>query len=397
MDEIRYFMEESLVSIDPQASIKEAAQKMRHHSISSILIKDNDNYIGILTDTDLAHNFAAEDLSPDQTSVSAIFKGKLITLDASRSMEEAYEYMRKHNTRHLGITEKDKTVGILSIKDFANYYHNKIPQGTEEKGEIQYFMKGSVLSIEADKTVLDAIQKMAQHKVGCVLVSEAGKIKGIFSETSLTMDVLAAGRQPRTTPLSTILIRKLITLDYNQTMSSAYQKMRENNIRHLPISRDKKIIGMLSIRDFANYYNFKVAQSNNPEDQIKNYMQENLAMIEEPTSVQKAAQLMKEKKIGSLLVTRNGEITGIVTEEIFTRKVLGSNLNPESTLVSELMASPTTIKSQQTMDSALSCMHENDAKYLAVTEGNKIKGIISLKDLTIYYKNKFITSQNIDG
>jgi CBS domain-containing protein len=96
-------------------------------------------------------------------------------------------------------------------------------------------------------------------------------------------------------------------------------------------------------------------------------------------------------------VTRNGEITGIVTEEIFTRKVLGSNLNPESTLVSELMASPTTIKSQQTMDSALSCMHENDAKYLAVTEGNKIKGIISLKDLTIYYKNKFIASQNIDG
>jgi CBS domain-containing protein len=368
MDEIRYFMEESLVSIDPQASIKEAAQKMRHHSISSILIKDNDNYIGILTDTDLAHNFAAENLNPDQTSVSAIFKGKLITLDAGRSMEEAYEYMRKHNTRHLGITEKDKTVGILSIKDFANYYHNKIPQGTEEKGEIQYFMKGSVLSIEADKTVLDALQKMAQHKVGCVLVSEAGKIKGIFSETSLTMDVLAAGRQPRTTPLSTILIRKLITLDYNQTMSNAYQKMRENNIRHLPISRDKKIIGMLSIRDFANYYNFKVAQSNNPEDQIKNYMQENLAMIEEPTSVQKAAQLMKEKKIGSLLVTRNGEITGIVTEEIFTRKVLGSNLNPESTLVSELMASPTTIKSQQTMDSALSCMHENDAKYLAVTE-----------------------------
>lgn len=397
MDEIRYFMEESLVSIDPQASIKEAAQKMRHHSISSILIKDNDNHIGILTDTDLARNFATKDLNPDQTSISAIVKGKLITLDAGRSMEEAYEYMRKHNTRHLGITEKDKTVGILSIKDFANYYHNKIPQGTEEKGEIQYFMKGPVLSIEADKTVLEAVQKMAQHKVGCVLVSEAGKIKGIFSETSLTMDVLAAGRQPRTTPLSTILIRKLITLDYNQTMSSAYQKMRENNIRHLPISRDKKIIGMLSIRDFANYYNFKVAQSNNPEDQIKNYMQENLAMIEEPTSVQKAAQLMKEKKIGSLLVTRNGEITGIVTEEIFTRKVLGCNLNPESTLVSELMASPTTINSQQTMDSALSCMHENDVKYLAVTEENKIKGIISLKDLTIYYKNKFIVSQNIEG
>ena len=105
---------------------------------------------------------------------------------------------------------------------------------------------------------------------------------------------------------------------------------------------------------------------------------------------------MKENKIGSLLTTRNEKIKGIVTEEIFTRKVLGDNLNPETTLVSELMEKPTTIKSVQSMDSALSCMHKNDVRYLAVTESNKIKGIISLKDLTIYYKNKFITSQDID-
>ncbi|MBT5652458.1 MAG: CBS domain-containing protein [Nitrospina sp.] len=96
------------------------------------------------------------------------------------------------------------------------------------------------------------------------------------------------------------------------------------------------------------------------------------------------------------MITQSGEITGIVTEEIFTRKVLGENLNPETTLVSELMENPTTIKSIQSMDSALSCMHKNDVRYLAVTESNKIKGIISLKDLTIYYKNKFITSQDID-
>ena len=54
---------------------------------------------------------------------------------------------------------------------------------------------------------------------------------------------------------------------------------------------------------------------------------------------------MKENKIGSLLVTLNDDITGIVTEEIFTRKVLGDNLNPETTLVFEFMERPTTIKS----------------------------------------------------
>jgi len=396
MNEIRYFMEESLVSVDPTASIKEAAQKMRHHSISSILIGENENYTGILTDTDLTRNFAAKDLSPEQTTVSVIKTDPIITLDANRQMEEAYEYMRENNIRHLGITEKDEIVGILSIKDFANYYHNKFCQETGEKGEIQYFMKDSVLNIEAENTVFDAVQKMAQHKVGCLIVLEAGKVIGLFSDSALTMDVIAAGRPLRTTLLSTVLIRQLITMDYDKTMSDAYQKMRENNIRHLSISHGNKIVGMLSIKDFANYYSFKFCHSDAQEDQISNYMQENLETIPESTSVQKAARIMKESNIGSLLVTQNGEIAAIVTEEIFTRNVLGNNLNPETTLVSELMENPATINATESMDSALTCMHENDARYLAITEDNKIKGIISLKDLTIYYKNKFVNAQDID-
>ena len=54
------------------------------------------------------------------------------------------------------------------------------------------------------------------------------------------MDVIAAGRPLDTTPLSAILVLQLITMDCNQTMSNAYQKMRDNNIRHLSISREIK-------------------------------------------------------------------------------------------------------------------------------------------------------------
>ena len=179
-------------------------------------------------------------------------------------------------------------------------------------------------------------------------------------------------------------------------MSSAYQKMREINTRHLAISRGKKIVGMLSIKDFANYYNFKFCQEANQEDQVGHYMIENLETIPGSTSVQKAAIIMKDLKIGSLLVLENEDIVGIVTEEIFTRKVLGNKLDPERSLVSELIEKPITIKSTQSMDSALSCMHQNDARYLAVTDSNnKITGLISLKDLTIYYKHKYVTAQDI--
>ena len=187
-----------------------------------------------------------------------------------------------------------------------------------------------------------------------------------------------------------------VAVDPTPSIREAAQKMRDNNIRHLSISRRNKIVGMLSIKGFANFYNFKFCQGKNQEDQIGHYMRERLETVPESASMHKAARLMKENKIGSLLVTLNDDITGIVTEEIFTRKVLADNLNPETTLVSELMEKPKTIKATQSMDSAFSCMHQNDARYLAVTEDNKIIGVISRKDLTIYYKHKFVTAQDID-
>lgn len=396
MEEIRYFMEESLVHVDSKALIKEAALKMRHHSISSILIKDDDKYIGILTDTDLVRKFASKNLNSASIPASQIATKPLITMDVGSHMEEAYECMHTKNIRHLGVTEKDEIIGILSIKDFANFYHNKISPEIEEKGEIQYFMKGPIVSIDSGETVLEAAKKMAQQKVGCLLVSEGGKVKGIFSESALTMDVIAAGRPMHTTLLSTVLVRQLITIDHKRTMSDAYTKMRDNNIRHLSISRENKIIGMLTTKDFANYYKFKFRQRISQDDQIAHYMNENLITVPESFSVQEAAKLMKGNKIGSLLVTQGDEINGIVTQEIFTHKVLVNNLNSETTLVSEIMIKPTTISSIQSMDSALSCMHENDERYLAVTKDNKTIGIISLKDLTVYYKSKFVTSNTID-
>ncbi|MBT5029453.1 MAG: CBS domain-containing protein [Nitrospinaceae bacterium] len=396
MDEIRYFMEENLISVEPTATVAEATQKMRLHSISSILIGKGGQYTDLLTDTDLCRKFAPTDMNPERTLVTQITNTPIISMDGKRLMEDAYECMRSNNIRHLGVTEENNLIGILSVKDFANYFHNKFGQQDGEKGEIQYFMNGSVLSIEAKESVLKATQKMAKHKVGCLIVLDNGKVKGTFSESNLTMDVIAQGLSLDNTRLSSLVIGKLVFIDSTQVMNDAYLKMRENNIRHLAISRDQKIIGILSTKDFANYYSFTFGQSPSEEDQIDNFMQENLVKISQTSSVFEAAQVMKKYKIGALLVTRDDAITGIVTDEIFTRNVLGENLNPKTTLVSDLMIKPTLIDGTESMDSALNCMHRNDVRYLVTTKDAVIKGIISLKDLTIYFKRKFVSAQDID-
>ncbi len=332
MDEIRYFMEESILSITRGATAKEAAELMRKNSISSLLVGEKGDYSGFLTDTDLTRKLIAKNRDPEQTSVAAIASESVISMDADQSMADAYACMEEKNIRHLANSDDEKIKSILSIKDFANYYHNKPSQCDEEKGEIQYFMQSSIINIESYETVLTAAQKMAEKKVGALLVTEMGKAKGILSESAITMDVIAQGLDVITTKVSSILSRKLITIEESQSMSDAYQLMRDKNVRHLFATRGKKIVGMLSIKDFANYYNFKFCKKLSDEDKIKHYMQENLETVDETFTVLQAAEILKDKEIGSLLVKEQEKITGIVTEEDFARNVLGNNLDPAKTI-----------------------------------------------------------------
>ena len=389
-------MEESILSITPSASAKEAAELMYKNSISSLLVGEADNYSGFLTDTDLTRKLVAKNRDPEQTSVSAIASASVISMDADRSMADAYACMKEKNIRHLAISDNDKITGILSIKDFANYYHNKHSQGGEEKGEIQYFMQNSIVNIESYETVHTAAQKMADKKVGALLVTEMGKAKGIISESALTMDVIAQGLDIATNKVSSVLCRQLITIEQSQSMSDAYQLMRDKNVRHLFATRGKKIVGMLSIKDFANYYNFKFCKKLSDEDKVKHYMQENLETIDETSTVLKAAETLKDKEIGSLLVKKQENITGIVTEEDLARNVLGNNLDPAKTTIAQVMRAPCKLDENQHMDEALALMHENDVKYIAITSKSNVKGIISLKDLTIYYKQKYINTNELD-
>jgi CBS domain-containing protein len=317
-------------------------------------------------------------------------------MDAAQSMADAYACMKEKNIRHLAISDNDKITGILSIKDFANYYHNKYSQDGEEKSEIQYFMQNSIVNIESYETVLTAAQKMAYKKVGALLVTEMGKVKGILSKSAMTMDVVARGLDITTNKVSSVLNRQLITIEQSQSMSDAYQLMRDENVRHLFATQGKKIVGILSIKDFADYYNFKFCKKLSDEDRVKHYMQKNLETIDETFTVLQAAEILKDKEIGSLLVKEQENITGIVTEEDFSRNVLDNNLAPAKTTIAQVMRIPCKLDENQHMDEALALMHENDVKYIAITRKSNVKGIISLKDLTVYYKQKYINTNELD-
>ena len=125
MEQIKYYMEESILKVKPDATVSDAAKQMAENHVGALLVSGENKILGIITEVDFSHKVIAKDLDPKSTKVADIMTHPLIALDCEESMIDAFKTMRKNNIRHLCVRENKKLVGILSIKDFANYYNYK--------------------------------------------------------------------------------------------------------------------------------------------------------------------------------------------------------------------------------------------------------------------------------
>jgi len=118
-------------------------------------------------------------------------------------------------------------------------------------------------------------------------------------------------------------------------------------------------------------------------------MHRDLQEISPKATVRDAAKQMRDKRIGSLLVSEGMERIGIVSETDFVRKALAEGLNPDTTPVEKIMSQPVIgIDIDKTAKEANDLMATKGVRHLAVTDKGKIVGIISVRDLVICFKNR---------
>ncbi|MBN4080003.1 CBS domain-containing protein [bacterium AH-315-C08] len=115
------FMTTPVKSVDVNTTIQEAAKQMDAKNISALITTENGKHIGIVTERDFTRKVVAEGLSPADP-ISKIMSTPLYTMDKNQHIFEAVEFMTDKNTRHITVTENDKVVGILTIKNTFSYY-----------------------------------------------------------------------------------------------------------------------------------------------------------------------------------------------------------------------------------------------------------------------------------
>ena len=126
MSDIGDYMTEKPISVPVDATVEEAAQSMKLHNIGSLLIKDGEKFVGIVTQTDFSQKVVTKGMETETTPISEIMTSPMFTMDRYSTIEEANAFMRKHKIGHLGVTDDDKIVGILSISNLLNYFTQRV-------------------------------------------------------------------------------------------------------------------------------------------------------------------------------------------------------------------------------------------------------------------------------
>ena len=122
-------------------------------------------------------------------------------------------------------------------------------------------------------------------------------------------------------------------------------------------------------------------------------MRKNVKSVKHTSRISEAAQLMKQDKVSALLVKKNSDYVGILTDTDIVRKGVAESKNLTSMTVESIMTAPfVTIGSHQSPREAQEMMSDEGVRHLVVREGKAITGVVSIRDLLVFYKGRVETT-----
>ena len=126
-----------------------------------------------------------------------------------------------------------------------------------------------LLSISPDATVYDALQTMAEHEVGALVVLDGERLAGIFSERDYARKVILFGKSSKETLVREIMTDRVLCVRPDQTVDQCMALMTDKRVRHLPVLDHKKVIGVISIGDVVKEV---ISEQRFMIEQLENYI-----------------------------------------------------------------------------------------------------------------------------
>ncbi len=132
--EIGSLMSEEIFAIDGNRNVQQAAEEMSRLCIGSLLVKQDGEYVGMITEVDIVRKVVAERHVPENVLVEEVMASPLISIEAQQSVVEANGLMEEKKLRHLVVRRYGDIVGVVSVRDFLHplYIEEEVEETMEK-------------------------------------------------------------------------------------------------------------------------------------------------------------------------------------------------------------------------------------------------------------------------
>jgi len=237
-------MKKEVITISPNETVTTAAIVMSENNVSCIIVVDNGNVTGILTETDLLKKAVVEARDVHRMAVAVVMSSPVETVPSNFSVLEASRIMETKHIKRLPVMSENKLVGILTQTDLAQaltYY------GTWR--DIAEIMSKNVSGIQRKASVAKAATIMSSRHISSITVMEGDQAVGILTERDILRRVIALQKNPHHVKTEEVMSSPVISVCPSLSVFSASKTMENMNIRRLVIIEDKKLCGIVTQTD----------------------------------------------------------------------------------------------------------------------------------------------------
>ena len=252
-----------VVTIAAESTLYEAARIMGEKHIGSLIVLKYDTPVGIITERDLLSKVVGSgiDLERDwvvggvsikEEKVERFMSYPLTTICLTAQIKEAAQMMIEKKIRRLAVFECGKLVGIITASDLIRSLP-EIPETMRVWFEVDYFMTKRVITADEETPVYSVTKIMGEKRIGSVIITSKGEPIGIFTERDLLTKFLAKDKSLEV-EVGEACSSPLITAPLGISVHDAAVTMTSKHIRRLPITREGKLVGIITARDLVEAY-----------------------------------------------------------------------------------------------------------------------------------------------
>ena len=237
-------MSEDVATVSPGDSVVSAAEIMSTKNMSCLIVLEDGNLSGIVTETDMLKKAVAGPNDLCGMKVEQIMSSPVRSVSRGLSVMETGEIMEVENIRRLVVLEDGRPVGVITqtdmVRALASYTLSK---------EVSEIMTNDVAVMPSSASVKEAAEFMASQDISCLVAMDNDTIVGIFTERDHLKRVIAAKRDPDQTSLKDVMSSPVVTVPSVYSILSTRRLLEKTGIRRLVVVDNETLCGVVTQTD----------------------------------------------------------------------------------------------------------------------------------------------------